>query len=129
MPHRNCLAYRLVDLFSLRVLAKKLFAHEEQSYTEAVALDVLVMPLAGANLLAILNGIAAQRHSGTVAVAVVLLVPSQSLLNDADDVRLREELVGPAGHVPLRELDGPVQGLLACQIPLRHSSSVLDFRV
>ena len=57
---RHGLAYRLVDLgFILFVLAKKLFAHEEHSYTEAVALNVLVMPLAGAYLLAILHGIAA----------------------------------------------------------------------
>ncbi len=43
----------------LFVLAKKLFADKEHSYTKAIAGDVLVMAVAGADLLAILNGIAA----------------------------------------------------------------------
>ena len=56
---RHRVADRLLELpFILLVLAKKLFAHEEQSYTEAVPLDVLVVPLAWAYLLAILHGIA-----------------------------------------------------------------------
>jgi hypothetical protein len=50
----------------LFVPAKKLFAHEEHSYTEAIAGNILVMPLAGADLLAILHGIAAERHSGAI---------------------------------------------------------------
>jgi len=57
---RHCVAYRLFELpFIFLVLAKKLFANEEQSYTESVPLDVLVVPLAGAYLFAILHGIAA----------------------------------------------------------------------
>ena len=89
--------HRLVDgldrLSLFLVLAKKLFANEEQSYTEPVPLDVLVMPLAWAYLLAILHGIAAEGHSGTVPVPVQPLVLGQALLDDPDDVRLWEELV------------------------------------
>jgi len=59
LAHRDSFAYGLVDLSVLRVFAKKLFAHEKHSYTEAIALNVLVMPLARTYLLAILNGIAA----------------------------------------------------------------------
>jgi hypothetical protein len=55
----------------LLVSAKKLFADEEHSYAEAIAGDVLVMPFAGADLLAILHGIAAQGHSGAIEAAVV----------------------------------------------------------
>ena len=59
LARRDSFAYGLVDLSVLRVFAKKLFAHEKHSYTEAIALNVLVMSLARADLLAILNGIAA----------------------------------------------------------------------
>ena len=59
LARRDSFAYGLIDLSVLRVFAKKLFAHEKHSYAEAVALDVLVVPFAWANLLAILDGIAA----------------------------------------------------------------------
>ena len=104
----------------LLVLAKKLFAHEEQSYTEPVAFDVLVMPLAWADLLAILHGIAAEGHSGAVSIAVHSLVLAQALLDDSDHVRFGEELVRSLGHVPLRELYGPVERLFAGQLALLH---------
>ena len=58
------------DLPRLFVTAKKLFAHKKHSYAVAVAGDVLVMPLAGADLLAILHGIAAEGHSGAEQAAV-----------------------------------------------------------
>ena len=54
---------RLVDgldkVLALFVLAKELLAHEEHSNAETVALNVLVVTVAGANLLAILYGVAA----------------------------------------------------------------------
>ena len=54
---------RLIDgldeILTLLVLAKELLANEEHSNAETVALDVLMMAIAGADLLAILNGIAA----------------------------------------------------------------------
>jgi hypothetical protein len=59
LPHGYRLVYRLAELLSSLILAKKLFAHEKHSYAEAVALDVLVVPFARADLLAILDGIAA----------------------------------------------------------------------
>ena len=112
LADRNGLGDRLVDLPSLLVLAKKLFAYEEHSYTEPIALNVLVMALAGAYLLAILNWIATERHSGTVAIPVLGLVFAQSLLDDPDHLRLGEELVRPALHVSLRELYGALYGLV-----------------
>ena len=83
------LGHRLVDslgyLFPGLVLAKKLFAHEKHSYTEAIPGDILVVPVTGADLLAILNGIAAQGHSGTVPVAVKPLVVRKPLLDHLDN--------------------------------------------
>ncbi len=58
------------DLPRLFIAAKKLFAHKEHSDAVAVSRDVFMMPLAGADLLAILHGIAAEGHSGTEQVAV-----------------------------------------------------------
>ena len=78
------------------------------------------MAFAGAYLLAILDGIAAQWHSGTVAVPVDALVLPQPLLYDLDNLSLREELVRPPLHVAFREIDGALQRLLFCQFPLRH---------
>ena len=106
LADRHSLGDRLIDLPTLLVLAKKLFAYEEHSYTEPIALNVLMMPLAWTDLLAILNWIAAERHSGTVAIAVLGLVLTQSFLDDPDHLRLREELVRPTLHVPLREFYG-----------------------
>ena len=48
----------LIDFAAGLVGAKKLFAYEEHSYAEAIAGDVLMVPVAGADLLAILHGIA-----------------------------------------------------------------------
>ena len=56
---RYRLVYCLGKGLSGLILAKKLFAHKEHSYTEPVASDVLVVPVARADFLAILNGIAA----------------------------------------------------------------------
>ena len=106
---------------ALLVFAKKLFAHEKHSYAEAVALDVLVMPVARADLLAILHGIAAKRHSGTIAVPVLALVFSQSFLDQSHHIRFRKELVGPAVHVLLREPHRALEGVLLSQV-LGHRS-------
>ena len=70
------------------------------------------MALAWTYLLAIHNWIAAERHSGAVTIAVLGLVLAQSLLDDSDHLRLGEELVRPALHVPLRELYGALYGLV-----------------
>ena len=59
LPLRHGLAYRLVELFTLLVLAKKLFANEEHSYAKAVSLDVFVVALAWTYFLTILDRIAA----------------------------------------------------------------------
>tara|TARA_B100000446_G_C10543094_1_gene337583 strand:- start:1998 stop:2231 length:234 start_codon:yes stop_codon:yes gene_type:complete len=73
------------------------------------------MPLARADLLAILNGIAAQRHSRTVAIALKAFILSQALLDLFHNLRLRKELVGAALDVPLRKLDSPLKGFFFCQ--------------
>jgi|TARA_B100000315_G_scaffold169005_1_gene157543 hypothetical protein len=90
---RHGLIDGLFDLLAGFIFAKELLANEKHSYTEPVAVDVLLMPLAGADLLAILDRIAAERHSRTVPVAVVPLVVAQTLLDDADDLWLGKELV------------------------------------
>ena len=69
----------------LLVSAKILFAHEKHSYAEAVTGDVLVVPLAGADLLAILIRIAGEGHSRTVEVPVLNQVPGQALLHRLHD--------------------------------------------
>ena len=104
MSKGNGLINCLNGLPILLVLAKKLFAHKEHSYAEAVSLYVLVMPLAGADFLAILNGVAAQGHSGAVAITLSALVLCQPLLHDLYNLSLREELVGATGHVAFGEL-------------------------
>ena len=76
----DCIANGLLDLVTLFLLAKKLFANEEHSNTEPVSLYILMVPVAGANLFAVLDGIAAQGHSRAVAVAVLHLVAGQALL-------------------------------------------------
>ena len=90
----------LVEGLARFVLAKKLFAYEKHSYAEAVALDILVVPLAGADLLAVLNWIAAERHSRTVAIARGSLVLAKTFLDLGDDLFLREEPVRSALNVP-----------------------------
>ena len=86
LAFRHRLINGLGYLFPGLVLAKKLFAHEKHSYTEAIPGDVLMVPVAGADLLAILNWIAAQRHSGTVAIAIKPLVVRQPLLHHLDNL-------------------------------------------
>jgi len=105
----NSLADGLLELLPLLVLAKKLFAHEEHSYTEAVAGDVLVMPVAGAYLLTILDRIARERHSGAVPVAVLYLVLGQPILDNLDYFRVREKLVRPSLHIFLRKAPRPLK--------------------
>ena len=102
----------LGKVLALLVLAEELLADEKHSNAEAVALDVLVMAVAGANLLAVLNGIAAQGHSRAVAVAVLYLIFSQALLHHFDHFRLREKFVRAALDVFFREVFGPLKGLL-----------------
>jgi len=58
-----------------------------------------VVPVAGADLFAILYGIAAQGHSRAVAVTVVNLVFGQPLLYHLDYFRLREKFVRSALHI------------------------------
>jgi hypothetical protein len=69
------------------------------------------MPLAGANFLAVLNGIATQRHSRTVSIACYALVLSQPFLYLGHDLGFRKELVRAALNISLRELDRPLKCL------------------
>lgn len=115
-------------LARLLVPAKKLFADEEHSYTEAIAGNVLVMPFAGADLLAILHGIAAEGHSRAIEVAVVHQVLGQPSLDLLYDVREGEEAVGPPLHVALRHAPGPLQGLLEADL-LLHSAPLLAIQI
>jgi hypothetical protein len=71
-----------------------------------------MVPLARTYLLAILDGIVAQRHSRTVAVPVASLVLGEALLYDPYHLRLREELVRSSLNVAFGEFDGPLQRLL-----------------
>jgi hypothetical protein len=59
------------------------------------------MPLAGANLLAILNGIAAQRHSRAVSITCDAFVFSQPFLYLGHDLGFRKELVRAALNISL----------------------------
>ncbi len=81
MAKRDCLVDRLIESLTGFVRAKKLFAYKEQSKTEPVALDVLVMSLARAYLLTILNGIAGRGHSRTVPVSEISFVVGEALLD------------------------------------------------
>ena len=63
------------------MLAKKLFAYKEHSNTEAISINVLVVTIAGTDLLAILYGIATEGHSGAVAVPLAYFVFCQAYLN------------------------------------------------
>ncbi|MCL0101520.1 hypothetical protein M1O29_00330 [Dehalococcoidia bacterium] len=73
---------------SLFVAAKKLFAYEKHSYAESITFYVFVVPIAGANLLAVLHGIAAEGHSRAISVPMVNFVLSESLLHDIYDLRV-----------------------------------------
>jgi hypothetical protein len=67
------------------------------------------MPLARANLFAILNEVAAQGHSRAVAVAVLLLVFAQTLLDDLHHFFHWKEFVWPFLDVSLREAHGTLK--------------------
>ena len=105
----------LIDFLTCFVLAKKLFAHKEHSYAKAVALDVLVVSLTRTYLLAILYGIATQRHSRAVSIPGDPLVLAQALLDHTDDVRFGKELILSPLDVPLREFDRALKRLFFCQ--------------
>jgi hypothetical protein len=89
----------LLELLAGFILAKKLLACEKHSYAETVARDIFVMPVAGADLFAILNWITAERHSRAVTVALLDLVVGESLLHYLDYLWLREELVCTPGDI------------------------------
>ncbi len=86
------------------ILAKKLLACEKHSYAEAITSDIFVMPVARADLFAILNWIATERHSGAITVAFLDLVLGESVLHYVDDIWFREELICPPGDILFREL-------------------------
>ena len=109
----------LNNVLALFILAKELLADEEHSNAEAVALDVLVVPVTGANLLAILYGIAAQGHSRTIPIPVINLVLGQPLLYQFDNFRLREKFVWPALHVLLGKCLGTLERLVEGQLSLQ----------
>jgi hypothetical protein len=115
--------HRLVDgldkVLTLFVLAKELLAHEEHSNAETVALDIFVMPVAGADFLAILNGVAAQGHSRTVPVTMIDLVLGQPLLYHLHNFRFREKFVRPPLHVLFRKGLGALERLVKGQLPLQ----------
>ena len=80
-----------------------------------------MMPVAWADLLAILNGIAAQRHSGAVAVAVLDLILSQALLHHLNHVSLWKEHVIAFFNVLFRERLRSLQCLFRGQILIRQT--------
>ena len=112
----NGLTNSLVDFLTGLELAKKLFAHKEHSYAEAIALDVLMVPLTRAYFLTILYGIATKRHSRAVAIAGNPLILGQALLDHSDYVRFGKELIWSLLDVPLREFNRPLKRLVFCQL-------------
>ena len=122
LPFRDRILDGLVEFVADLVLAKKLFAYEEHSYTEAVSLDILVVPITGADLLAILDGIATEGHSGTVPEAMEPLVLAQALLDLGDDFGLRKEIVRAALNILLGEVYSTLEGLFLCQLTPWHGS-------
>jgi hypothetical protein len=64
-----------------------------------------MMPVARADLFAILHGIAAEGHSRTVSIAVDDLVLGKALLDLRNHFRFGEKLVCAAFDVAFRELD------------------------
>jgi hypothetical protein len=62
------------------------------------------MPVARADLFAILNWIATERHSRAITVAILDLVFGESMLHYLDDVWFREELICPPCDILFREL-------------------------
>ena len=121
-PTGNGLTYSLVDFLTGLVLAKKLFAHKEHSYTKAIALNVLVVSLTRTYFLAILYRIATQRHSRAVAIARNPLVLAQALLDYPDHVRFGKELIRSPLDVPLGEFDRPLERLFFRQFARQITS-------
>jgi hypothetical protein len=73
-PHRDNLTDGLLEFLTGFILAKKLLAYEKHSYAESVTGNIFMVPVTRADLLAILNWIAAERHSWAVSVALLDLV-------------------------------------------------------
>jgi hypothetical protein len=80
-----------------------------------------VMPFAGADLLAILHGIAAEGHSGAIEVALVHEVLGQPPLDLLYVLPQGEETVGPSLHVALGHALGPLQGLIEGDLLFLHA--------
>lgn len=99
----------LLDVVTAFVLAKELLANEKHSYAEAVSGNVFVVAVARADLLAILNWIAAQRHSRAVSIAELPFVLGETMLDNIDDVDLRKEFVLPALYILFRERHRPAK--------------------
>lgn len=92
------------------ISAKILFADEEHSDAEAIAGDILVVALAGANLFAILIRIAGERHSGAVEPAVGDQILGQAPLHLVYDLTEGKEMIVPLLDVELGHAAGPPQG-------------------
>ena len=88
-----CLIYSLGEGLSGLILAKKLFVHKKHSYAEPVAGNVLMVPIARTDFLAILNGIATKGHSRAIPIAIGYLIGCQPILNLKNYLRFRKELV------------------------------------
>jgi hypothetical protein len=91
----------LFEFLSSFIFTKKLFAHKKHSEAKPIALDVLFMPLTRTDLFTILNRIAAERHSGAIAVAILDLISCQPVLDFQHYIRFREEAKGPSFYVAL----------------------------
>ena len=118
----NCLTNGLVDFLTVLELAKKLFAHKEHSYAEAITLDVLMVSLTRTYFLAILYRIATKRHSRAVAIAGNPLIFRQALLDHPDYIRFGKELIRSLLDVPLREFDRPLKRPFFCQFTWQAAS-------
>ena len=127
-PGLNRFVNGLDKVLALFILTKKLFAYEEHSNAKAVPLDVFVVPVAGAYLLAVLDGIAAEGHSRAIAVAVVHLVFSQPLLYHLNYFLLREKFVGPTLHIFFRKGLGTLKRLVNGQFSLQSGFPLVNLR-
>jgi hypothetical protein len=112
----NC----LFEILTGFVLAKKLFAHKKHSYAEPIAGNILVMSIARADLLAILNWITTQRHSRAVTVAVRNFIFSKAFLYLFDYFCFREKCVSSLRNVFLREIFSAGDSVFGCQFSIRQ---------
>ena len=71
-----------------------------------------MVPLARAYFLAVLNGIATKRHSRAVAVTIISLVFSKTLLDYLDYFRFGKKFVWATLYISVGELNGALHGLL-----------------